>query len=170
MPSPLAIKLILTDVDGVWTDGKIIYSDQNVETKTFNVRDGLGVRLALRSGLQIGVITGRQSAMVARRSSELGIEHVIQDAANKVEEAEKLLGTLGVSWREVCYIGDDLPDLGAMKKAAISAAPADAVAEILAVANWRLSSAGGNGAFRELVERLLVERREWDALVASFIG
>lgn len=169
MPSPRSIRLILTDVDGVWTDGRIIYSSEDVETKAFSVRDGLGIKLALRAGLDVAVITSRESDMVARRSAELGIEHVIQNATNKTRAAEELMQSLGIGWNAVCYIGDDLPDLAPMKKAAISAAPSDAVAEVLAVANWRLSAAGGRGALRELIERLLIERREWDELVASFL-
>lgn len=169
MPSPRSIKIILTDVDGVWTDGRIIYSDQNVETKTFHVRDGLAIKLALRAGVEVAVITGRRSKIVDRRCEELGIRHVVQGAGRKVEEAEKLFSKLGLSWNDALYIGDDLPDLAAMKRAAISAAPSDAVAEVLAVANWRLASPGGRGALRELVERLFIERREWDGLVADFL-
>lgn len=169
MRSPTNIKLLLTDVDGVWTEGSIIYGSGDIEIKHFNVRDGLGIRLAQKAGIVVGVVSSRTSQAVARRCSELGIEHVIQGAADKSEAIATLLDRTGYTWEDVCYIGDDLPDLGAMKHAAISAAPSDAAAEVQAVATWRLNAAGGKGALRELIERLLIERHQWDAVVASFV-
>lgn len=168
MPRASDIRLIVSDVDGVWTDGRIIYTADGSEIKEFNVRDGLGVKLAQRVGLSVALLTSRQSPTVERRAKELGIIHVIQAAANKLIETERLAQQLGLTFDQIAYAGDDLPDLGPMSRAAISAAPADAAPEVLAAATWRLQSAGGRGAFRELVERLLTERGDWDALVREF--
>jgi len=162
------IRLIVSDVDGVWTDGRIIYTADGSEIKEFNVRDGLGVKLAQRAGITVALLTSRQSPTVERRAKELGIVHIIQGAANKVLETERLAQQLGFTFDQILYAGDDLPDLGPMTRAAISAAPSDAAAEVLHAATWRLESAGGRGAFRELVERLLRERGDWDALVKEF--
>lgn len=168
MPSASDIRLIVSDVDGVWTDGRIIYSADGSEIKEFNVRDGLGVKLAQRAGLTVALLTSRQSPVVERRAKELGIIHIIQGAANKLVETERLAQQLGIALDQILYAGDDLPDLGPMARVAISAAPADAAAEVLAAATWKLDAAGGRGAFRELVERLLKERGDWDALVREF--
>jgi 3-deoxy-D-manno-octulosonate 8-phosphate phosphatase (KDO 8-P phosphatase) len=163
------IRLIISDVDGVWTDGRIIYASDGTEIKEFNVRDGLGVKLAQRVGIAVALLTSRQSPSVERRARELGILEVHQGAANKLIEAEKLVQRLGLSFEQTAYAGDDLPDLAPMARAGISAAPSDAAAEVLAAATWKLESAGGRGAFRELVERLLRERGEWDGLVKEFV-
>ena len=168
MSRPSAIKLIVSDVDGVWTDGRIIYTSDGNEIKEFNVRDGLGVKLAQRVGIGVALMTSRQSATIERRARELGIVEIHQGAANKLIETEKLVQRLGLSFDQIAYIGDDLPDLAPMSRAAISAAPADAEADVLAAATWKLEAAGGRGAFRELVDRLLRERGDWDAVLKEF--
>jgi 3-deoxy-D-manno-octulosonate 8-phosphate phosphatase (KDO 8-P phosphatase) len=162
------IKLIVSDVDGVWTDGRIVYSGDDREIKNFNVRDGLAVKLAQKVGLTVALITSRTSPALQRRARELGIEELHQGAANKLDETERVAGKLGISLHEIVYAGDDLPDLAPMRRVAISAAPADAAAEVLHAATWKLTANGGRGAFRELVERLLRERGEWDAIVTEF--
>jgi len=164
------IKLIISDVDGVWTDGKIIYGGERTEIKEFNVRDGLAAKLAQKAGITVALLTSRRSQAVERRARELGILELHQGAPNKLEETQRIAQRLGVSLDEVLYAGDDLPDLGPMTRVAISAAPADAAAEVRKVATWKLESAGGAGAFRELVERLLRERGEWDAIVEEMAG
>ena len=162
------IKLIVSDVDGVWTDGRIIYAGDQLEIKEFNVRDGLGVKLAQKVGIVIALVTSRRSPALERRARELGITEIHQGAPNKLEQTERVAAKLGFTMNQTMYIGDDLPDLSAMTRAAISAAPSDAAAEVLAVATWKLESAGGRGAFRELVERLLRERGDWEAIVQEF--
>jgi 3-deoxy-D-manno-octulosonate 8-phosphate phosphatase (KDO 8-P phosphatase) len=162
------IRLIVSDIDGVWTDGRITYASDGTEIKSFNVRDGLGVKLAQRVGITVALLTSRQSPVVERRAKELGILHVIQAAGNKLIECERLVQQLGFTFDQVLYAGDDLPDLAPMTRAAISASPADASPEVRAAATWKLETAGGRGAFRELVERLLRERGDWDALVKEF--
>ncbi|HXH38002.1 MAG TPA: phenylphosphate carboxylase subunit delta, partial [Thermoanaerobaculia bacterium] len=157
-----------SDVDGVWTDGKIIYAGDRSEVKEFNVRDGLGAKLAQRVGLTIVLLTSRSSPALVRRARELGITELHQGAANKLTVCEEILQKLEIGFDEVLYVGDDLPDLAPMLRAAISAAPADAAAEVHRAAAWKLESRGGEGAFRELVERLLRERGEWEAVVTGF--
>lgn len=170
MSTATNIKLIISDVDGVWTDGKIIYSGERSEIKEFNVRDGLAVKLAQRAGLAVALLTSRRSQALERRARDLGIAEVYQGAANKLAEAERIAQKLGVTFEEILYIGDDLPDLAPMTRVAISAAPADAAAEVRAVATWKLEAMGGRGAIRELVERLLRERGDWDNLVREFMS
>jgi len=159
------IKLIISDVDGVWTDGKIIYGGERTEIKEFNVRDGLAAKLAQKAGITVALLTSRRSHAVERRARELGIAELHQGAPNKLVEAEKIAQRLGVSFDEILYAGDDLPDLAPMTRAAISAAPSDAAADVRAAATWKLESAGGAGAFREIVERLLRERGQWETLL-----
>ncbi|HYI08963.1 MAG TPA: HAD-IIIA family hydrolase [Thermoanaerobaculia bacterium] len=169
MPSP-TIRLIVSDVDGVWTDGRIIYAGDRTEIKEFNVRDGLGVKLAQRAGITVALITSRSSAALTQRAEDLGITEVRQGASNKLEELERLAQKLGVPFENILYAGDDLPDLAPMTRVAISAAPSDAAPEVLAAATWKLEAAGGRGAFREVVERLLQQRGEWDHFVREFTG
>ncbi len=168
LPPALSIRLIISDVDGVWTDGRIIYAGEHREIKEFHVRDGLGVKLAQKVGVTVALLTSRRSHALERRARELGITEIHQGAANKLEACERLVRKLGLRLDEMMYLGDDLPDLAPMRHAGISAAPSDAAPEVLAAAAWKLSARGGNGAFRELVERLLRERGDWEAMVKEF--
>ena len=162
------IRLIVSDVDGVWTDGKIIYLGENREIKEFNVRDGLAVKLAQRAGVRVVLVTSRRSPALQRRAKELGIIELRQGAESKLEETQAVAQQLGFGLEHVLYVGDDLPDLAPMLRAGISAAPADAAPEVVAAAAWKLKANGGKGAFRELVERLLRERGDWEQLVEEF--
>jgi 3-deoxy-D-manno-octulosonate 8-phosphate phosphatase (KDO 8-P phosphatase) len=162
------IRLIVSDVDGVWTDGRIIYLGESREIKEFNVRDGLAVKLAQKAGLTVALLTSRRSSALERRARELGIHELRQGAADKLEEVMRLSQKLNVAMDAIVYLGDDLPDLAPMRRCGLSAAPSDAAAEVLAAAAWKLDARGGKGAFRELVERLLRERGEWDSIVKRF--
>jgi 3-deoxy-D-manno-octulosonate 8-phosphate phosphatase (KDO 8-P phosphatase) len=162
------IRLIISDVDGVWTDGKIIYAGDRSEVKEFNVRDGLAVKLVQRAGITVALLTSRHSPALERRAKELGIVELHQGAANKLEAAERIALKLGIAFEEILYVGDDLPDLAPMTRVAISAAPSDAAPEVRAAATWKLSSAGGAGVFREIVERLLRERGQWETIIRDF--
>src|SRR5258706_4656693 len=162
------IRVIVSDVDGVWTDGKIIYAGDRSEVKEFNVRDGLGAKLAQRAGLTIVLLTSRSSPALERRAKELGITELHQGAANKLTVLEEILQTLSATFEQILYIGDDLPDLAPMLRAGISAAPSDASPEVHRAATWKLDARGGRGAFREVVERLLKERGEWEGVVKDF--
>ncbi|MGZ4779951.1 MAG: KdsC family phosphatase [Thermoanaerobaculia bacterium] len=162
------IKVIVSDVDGVLTDGRIIYTGEQRETKEFHVRDGLAVKLAQRVGVQVALVTSRHSPALQRRARELGILELHQGTASKLEETQRVAEKLGIGLEQVLYVGDDLPDLAPMARAGISAAPADAAPEVLAAATWKLEAGGGRGAFREVVERLLRERGDWEPLVQEF--
>jgi 3-deoxy-D-manno-octulosonate 8-phosphate phosphatase (KDO 8-P phosphatase) len=167
MGSAASIKVIVSDVDGVWTDGAIVYVGER-EMKAFNVRDGLGVKLAQRAGITVALVTSRRSPALERRARELGITELHQGTANKLDEVQRLAKKLGVEFDQILYAGDDLPDLALMMTAGISAAPSDASPEVRNAATWKLESRGGAGAFREIVERLLRERGEWDRIIQDF--
>ncbi len=166
--SSAAIRIIISDVDGVWTDGKIVYAGETREIKAFNVRDGLAAKLAQKVGITVALLTSRRSPALTRRARELGIVELHQGASNKLESCENILKKLDLRFDQVLYLGDDLPDLAPMSHAAISAAPNDAAAEVLEAATWKLRQRGGCGAFREAVERLLRERGDWESLLEDF--
>jgi 3-deoxy-D-manno-octulosonate 8-phosphate phosphatase (KDO 8-P phosphatase) len=170
MSTASTIKLIVSDVDGVWTDGRIIYLGDQREAKVFHVRDGLAVKLAQKCGIPVALLTSRRSPALERRARELGIVELHQGEGDKLQGLHRITHKLGVALDHVLYAGDDLPDLAPMACSGISAAPADAAPEVLRLATWRLESRGGQGAFRELVERLLRERGEWEAIVQDFSG
>src|SRR5438552_285909 len=114
VPSATDIRLIVSDVDGVWTDGRIIYDGEHREIKEFNVRDGLAAKLAQKCGITVALLTSRRSSALERRARELGITELRQGAANKLEELHRLAQTLGVTFEQILYAGDDLPDLEPM--------------------------------------------------------
>ncbi|QDV44938.1 3-deoxy-D-manno-octulosonate 8-phosphate phosphatase KdsC [Stieleria neptunia] len=161
------IQCILSDVDGVMTDGRIIYDSAGAETKQFHVRDGLGIKLWMQAGFPFGIITARNSPMVERRAVELGISHVSQGSGDKLQRALEILPEWGCELSSVCYIGDDLPDVPVMRRVGLAVAPADAAADVRNVAHWVLSSSGGHGAVRETIERLLRAKSLWSAAEAS---
>ncbi len=156
------IRLILSDVDGVMTDGRIIIDNSGVETKSFHVRDGMGVKLWQQAGFQFGILTSRNSRIVKLRAAELGITIVRQGFEEKLNAARDIIAALGIQPSEVCYVGDDLPDLPVMLEIGLSVAVADAVEEVRTVAKWNLESRGGHGAIRELIERLLKAKGRWE--------
>ncbi len=147
-----AIELVVMDVDGVLTDGKISYTSDGQEIKSFNVKDGLGISLGVKAGLQFGIITARQSVMVERRAAELGIQHVLQHTKTKLPAFETLAESLGLTLAQVAYIGDDLPDLPPMIKAGLACCPADAAREVLDRAHFVSPYRGGEGAVRDILD------------------
>jgi 3-deoxy-D-manno-octulosonate 8-phosphate phosphatase (KDO 8-P phosphatase) len=157
-----SITCIVSDVDGVMTDGKIVYDSAGVEIKSFHVRDGLGIKLWMRSGFGFGILTARTSDVVVRRSEELGVDHVVQGSGDKLAASKSLFDAIGCAAEQVCYIGDDLPDLRVMKSVGLAVAPADAVVEVREGAHWILRGRGGEGVVRELVERLLRAKHRWE--------
>ena len=160
-PRASRIRLLVLDVDGVLTDGGLLYRASGEETKRFHVHDGLALVAAVKAGLQIAVLSGRASAAVTRRMAELGVTEVHQGVADKVAALEALRERLGLAPREVAVMGDDLPDLPAMSRAGLALAPANAVAEVRRAAHWVARRRGGDGAVREAVEMLLRARRAW---------
>src|SRR5881394_3271365 len=146
--SAAKIRLIVSDVDGVWTDGRIIYLGEHREIKEFNVRDGLAAKLAQKVGVTVALLTSRRSPALERRARELGITELHQLATNKLESCERITQKLRLHFDQLLYLGDDLPDLAPMMRAGISAAPSDAAPEVREAAQWKLSCRGGDGAFR----------------------
>lgn len=162
------IRLLLLDVDGVLTDGRIIYDAQGVETKAFDVKDGHGLKLLQRSGVQVGIITGRQSEVVNVRARELGIDIVYQGAKDKLVPFAEILQKLRLATDEVAYMGDDLPDLPVLRRAGWAVAPADAVGEIKPYVDYVTNCPGGRGAVREVCDLLLQEIGLWSEVTSRY--
>lgn len=150
-----AIQLIVMDVDGVLTDSKIVYNSDGAETKAFNVKDGLGISLGVRTGLRFGIITARESEMVQRRAKELAIEFVIQKTRTKLPALEALANELNLELAQLAYVGDDLPDMACLENVGLPCCPSDAAYEVKQVAALVSNHAGGHGAIREIVEFIL---------------
>lgn len=150
-----SIQLVALDVDGVMTSGTITYTASGEEIKSFDVKDGHGIAMLVKAGFQVAIITARESAVVARRAKELGIQHVVQMARPKLPALEQLIQQVGVSPAQVAYMGDDFPDIGCMKLVGLAACPADAVAEVKAVSHWVTEQPGGQGAVRALCDVIL---------------
>ena len=164
------IRLILSDVDGVMTDGGLTFDNQGVETKTFHVRDGAGIKLWQRSGGRFGIVTGRTSRIVQIRASELAVEIVRQGVADKWTAVKQILAQLELEPRQVCYLGDDLPDLTVMRQVGLPISVADGVAEVRAAAAYVTTALGGRGAVREAVEWILKQQHRWDDIVQHYTG
>ena len=163
-----SIQLLLLDVDGVLTDGAIIYSHDGRETKIFNVKDGLGLKLAMEAGIKVGIVTGRKSPALDHRCRDLGIRYSFEGIQDKAKILDRIAEQTGVAPEQTAYIGDDLPDLSLMRRVGLSIAVADADKTVLRNADWTTSAAGGCGAVREVCEALLKARGEWEKLIDQF--
>jgi 3-deoxy-D-manno-octulosonate 8-phosphate phosphatase (KDO 8-P phosphatase) len=163
------IKLLLMDCDGVLTDGRLMLLENGDEQKLFNVRDGQGLVLLHRAGLQSGVISGRTSSFVQRRASELGMNYVRQNSKDKIKDFGALLLEAQVDESEVAFIGDDLADIPLLRRAELAVAVADAVVETRAVAHYVTQLPGGQGAVREVVELILKAQGRWHELVEDYL-
>lgn len=162
------VQLILSDVDGVLTDGGIEFDNQGIETKKFHVRDGLGIKLWKQSGLHFGIITARSSHIVKLRMAELGVDIVRQGSGDKLPVAIKIIEELGLEAQQVCYVGDDLTDLRLMQHVGLAASVSDGAPEVRSAAHFTTKASGGNGAIRELVETILKSQNRWTEIVNSF--
>jgi 3-deoxy-D-manno-octulosonate 8-phosphate phosphatase (KDO 8-P phosphatase) len=163
------IRLLALDVDGVLTDGRITYSDRGVELKSFSILDGLGIKLLQSAGIRVAIITARQSSIVQRRATELGIDYCIQGCKDKLEALLGILASNGIELAETAYIGDDLPDLAAMLATGLPLTVANAAHDVAMHACWQSRARGGDGAVREACEALLRARGEWDRVIAPFL-
>ncbi|HEX3150493.1 MAG TPA: HAD hydrolase family protein [Gemmataceae bacterium] len=159
------IRLLLLDVDGVLTDGRVVYSDAGHEIKSFHVRDGSGLKYWRQSGGRTAILSGRSSAAVTRRAAELGIEPVVQGVDEKLPAFRRILNELGMQADQVCAIGDDLPDLPVLRQCGLPVAVADAAPEVRQLARFVTSTPGGHGAVREAIEWLMRGQGKWDAVV-----
>lgn len=164
------IKLLLLDVDGVMTDGRITINDRGEETKAFNVKDGLGLKMLMFSGLEVAIVTGRRSQALAHRSRELGIEEVYQGVKDKNTVCQQLKKAKGLKKEQVCSLGDDIPDLAMFTESGLSIAVADAVKEVREAADFITKSNGGFGAVREACELILKCQGKWRDALAAFTG
>ena len=156
-----AIRLLVLDVDGVLTDGRLVYGPTGEEHKVFHVQDGLAIQAARSAGLIVAVISSRASPAVSRRMADLGVLEVHQGATDKAAILDGLLRRQGVGLKETAYMGDDLPDLPLLTRVGLALAPASAVAEVKRAAHWVGRRAGGGGAVREAVEAILKARGAW---------
>ena len=164
------IKLLALDVDGVLTDGSIYISPAGEVFKGFNAKDGMGISCALRSGLQIAVITGRQSPIVERRCEELGITLLQQGVKDKRLALQQMAQKLGLVREEIAYMGDDLNDIPACKASGLNLVPADAAIEVMAVADIITKASGGRGAVREAITMILAAQDNWNVIVNSYLN
>ena len=162
------IRLILFDVDGVLTDGRVVLHGDGGESKQFHIRDGIVMVWAQRSGLKIGLLSARMSATTAQRAAQLGITLVYQGVPSKIDAYDQIVTDHGLNDEEVAYMGDDIVDIGVLSRVGLAAAPADAVPEVRERVHWIAPSAGGAGAVRELLELILRAQGRWDAIVRSF--
>jgi 3-deoxy-D-manno-octulosonate 8-phosphate phosphatase (KDO 8-P phosphatase) len=162
--------MVVLDVDGVLTDGRIVYTDRGEEIKAFHVRDGSGLKFWQQVGKRAGIITGRNSAIVERRAHELGVTAVVQGAEDKRAAYDRMLDEHALERRQVCYIGDDLPDVPVLRCSGLAIAVADACNEAKAAAHHVTQAGGGRGAVREAIELVLRMQGRWHEVLARYEG
>ena len=162
------VRLVLFDVDGVLTDGRVVLHGDGRESKQFHIRDGIVMVWAQRVGLKVGLLSARLSATTTERAAQLGITLVHQGVPSKIDAYDEIVGDIGLNDEEVAYMGDDIVDIAVLSRVGLAAAPADAVAEVRERVHWVAPSPGGAGAARELLELVLRAQGRWDAIVRSF--
>jgi|Wag4MinimDraft_13_1082653.scaffolds.fasta_scaffold00007_7 3-deoxy-D-manno-octulosonate 8-phosphate phosphatase (KDO 8-P phosphatase) len=162
------IKLLMMDVDGVLTDGKIIYDENGVEYKNFNVKDGLGINLMKKAGIFVYIVSGRFSKVTIQRAKELGVDKVYQNVRDKLEIFEQIKKETGITNEQSAFVGDDINDLKLLQTVGFSAAVADAAEEIKSYVSVVLQHSGGNGAVREFVEKILKNNGIWEKITKQY--
>ena len=162
------IRLLVMDVDGILTDGRLIYTPGGEPQVAFDIQDGHGIKVALRAGLGLAIITGRESEVVAQRARELGIAELHQKALDKLAVFQGLVGRCGLSLGEVACMGDDLPDLPLLLRAGLAVTVPGAVDEVRAAAHYVTRRPGGRGAVRETIELLLKAQGHWAAVMERY--
>ena len=164
------IRLALFDVDGVMTDGTLFISERGESFKPFNILDGLGLKLLKASGVSTGILTGRTSASVRHRASELAIDHLIQGAEDKLQAYAGLRERLGLDDSQVCYMGDDLPDLPVLRQCGLALSPPDAVKQVREQAHYVTHTSGGRGAVREACELIMRAQGTWHSQIGGYLA
>jgi 3-deoxy-D-manno-octulosonate 8-phosphate phosphatase (KDO 8-P phosphatase) len=164
------IKLVLFDVDGVLTDGKILLHADGTESKRFDIKDGTAMVWAQRLGLTVGFLSARTSAVTSQRAAQLGITLVHQAVASKLETYDQIADSLMLEDEQVAYMGDDILDLPVLSRVGLAAAPADAAPDVLTRVHWVSQAKGGAGAARELIELILRTQDRWDSIVATYMA
>ncbi len=162
------IRYLLLDVDGVLTDGTLLYGRLAEPLRSFHIHDGLAIEWFQRLGGQVIIVTAKRSDAVEQRARELGVRHVVQASRNKRRDAERVLSALHASWQQVAAIGDDLPDLPVLRACDYPMAPANAVAEVRQAARYVTTAPGGHGAVREAIEHLLRQTGRWKEVLDSY--
>jgi 3-deoxy-D-manno-octulosonate 8-phosphate phosphatase (KDO 8-P phosphatase) len=165
-----AVKLVLFDVDGVLTDGRVVINGDGSESKTFAIRDGIAMVWAQRAGIRVGFLSARLSPTTPVRAAQLGVTLVYHGVSSKLATYERILVDLGLTDADVAYMGDDVVDLAVLAKVGLSTAPANAVDEVRSRVHWVTRAPGGGGAAREVVERILRVQDRWDAIVGSYLN
>ncbi len=163
------VRLLIMDVDGVLTDGRIVLDDSGNELKFFDVRDGHGIVMLHRIGVESAIITGRSSKVVERRAKELGITYVYQGIHDKLEAYEELKRRVGLEDREIAYVGDDVVDMPVMARVGFAVAVADAHPEVIKIAHYVTNAKGGRGAVREVTELIIREKGKWDEIMQRYL-
>ena len=162
------IKLLLLDVDGVLTDGRLYYGNSGEELKAFDIQDGLGIKLLQKGGVQVGIITGRMSKLLQRRADELGIDPLIQGREDKLTALNEILETMQIDMSEIAFMGDDLPDLAVMRCTGLGITPANGSSTNAKQADWQTVSNGGQGAVREVAEMILDAQGKLQTILADY--
>ena len=168
LKSAQKIKLLLLDVDGVLTDGRLYYGNSGEELKAFDIQDGLGIKLLQSAGIKVGIITGRSSDLVKRRAKELSIDPVIQGREDKLTALNELLKDMNFNIEEIAFVGDDLPDLAVFRRVGLGITPANGNHILASQALWQTKKSGGNGAVREIAELILIAQGKLESLLASY--
>ena len=161
------IKLVILDVDGVMTDGRIVIDDNGVESRNFDIKDGMGVVVMMMTGVDVAIITSKKSGAVRHRAEELKIRHFHEGIKKKTEPYEVMLKEMNISDAQVAYVGDDLVDLSMMKRVGFPVAVADAVDEVREAAAYITKARGGHGAVREVAELILKTQGKWDKILSK---
>lgn len=164
------IKLIIFDVDGVLTEGHIIFGQEGEALKAFHCQDGMGISLAHKAGLKTAIITGRESQIVHRRATELKIGDIHQGASDKVIALRELMQKHSLTLEQIAYVGDDINDLPVMVQVGLPCAVANAVPEVKALAKYVSLRQGGNGAVRDIIEYILKAQNAWDEIIAEYMN
>lgn len=164
------IKLLLLDVDGVMTDGRIIFDSNGTESKFFNVKDGHGIKLLQRGGIEVGIVSGRSSKVVANRAAELGISRVFQGTLDKLAVYREIITETGFDDSQVAFMGDDIIDIPVMRRVGFAAAPADAVEEVIPHAHFVARNRGGWGAVREVCDLILKAQGTWETVTGRYFA
>jgi len=164
------VRLLLLDVDGVLTDGRIIYDSEGRELKFFNVQDGLGVRLLEISGIKTVLVTTRPSEVLERRAKDMKIDRVYDGVLHKTMILDEIVDAYGVESEEICYVGDDLVDLGIMRRVGFPVAVRNACREVKEAASYITEKKGGEGAVREVSELIMKAKGTWDGALKSGLG
>ncbi len=164
------VKLLVVDVDGVLTDGRLFYHDDGTESKTFDVRDGHGIKMLRQAGIETAIISGRRCPCVDKRAADLGIKEVFQGVRDKVPSLQKLLSAKGLQPEQMAFVGDDVVDLPVMNRVGFAVAVADASEHLFDMAHYVTLAPGGRGAVREVAELILGVQGLWSKVAAVYFG